>query len=150
MTITLYKIKSDERDLYKPADISHKIADLTAHLKGDVDILNPVLEISYDDTYIDANYVYIPAWDRYYFVTNRVTGMQRLFIECGVDVLMSHRADIRDLHAVVARQQYREKCDMYLNDKAFKAQVRKVLSTRYFPKSFSKTQSLILTTGGKS
>ena len=73
-----------------------------------------------------------------------------MFLECGIDVLMTYATQIKELYAVVARQEDKDKCMLYLNDKAFKAQSRKVLSTRYFPNSFSKDTSIILTTGGRS
>lgn len=151
MTITLYRISDDRIVVDKNTSNSTKLGDLNAHYKEDTDFLNPVLELAYDATYYaGANYIYISEWQRYYYIVGKKTGMQRMFFTCEIDPLKSFKSGIKNLTCIVERQERRNKCDMYLQDSAFKAQVRKIISTRYFPKSFSKTPSIILTTGGKS
>ena len=120
MTIKLYKIKDDARVVSKTVIDTgagaNLVASVTAHYKDDVNILDPVLEISYDPSYTDVNYIYVQDWNRYYFVTNMRAGAQRLFFTCHVDVLMSYKTDIGKLKCFVARQGDASKSNRYLND----------------------------------
>lgn len=151
MTITLYKIKDDARVVNKTLNNSTKIAEITAHYKSDVDILNPVLEIAYNASYTEANYFEVSDWGRKYFVKNITTGSQRLYIEGAVDVLTTYKTDIEKLRVVVERQEKDSNANKYLPDGMFRATARQIISTPYkLGQGFSKDQSIIMTTGGRS
>lgn len=148
MTITLYKISDDSRQLVKTIDLDHKIGDLTAIFKGDVDILKPVLEIAYSATYATANYVHIPALDRYYFINNITAGAQRMYLDCSVDVLMTYAEEILDLDAIIARQEDKNEAQFYLSDGMFRILQPKDVVPLPFPEAFDSTGSFVLTVGG--
>ena len=149
MTITLYKISNDSKDMKKTVDATTKITDLTAKIKEDTTVEKPILEITYNAQYIDANYIYVDDWKRYYFITNRKVGAQRIYLECEVDVLFSFKDGILDLTCVVARQE--NNSQLYLPDGMFRALTKRIVSTPYkFDTKFDKGQSIVLTTGGKS
>lgn len=148
MTITLYKIYDDAKNLIKQADTDHKLGDLSAHYKGEVDVLNPVLEIAYNASYTDANYVYVADWNRYYFIRNITTGSQRLYLECAVDVLMSYSTQILNLNCIVARQEDRNEAQFYLSDGMFRILQPKDVVPLPFPETFDSTGSFVLTVGG--
>lgn len=161
MTITLYSIKDDRRKLRKTLDLTTKLGDLTAHLKDDTDYINPVLEIAYNPAYESANYVYISDFGRYYFIENKNAGAQRMYLYCTVDVLTTYADDIDDITILVERYENSEiktdnKCDLYVPDKAFKAETRHVLEVLPAVDSsghavgFTKKLNCVLTTGGRS
>lgn len=55
---------------------------------------------------LSANYIHIPEFNRFYFITNITSIKNNLWqIDCKCDVLMSYAAEIRDLHAIVERQE---------------------------------------------
>lgn len=150
MTITLYKVTEDRRQLTKTCDNTTKVVELSCTIKGDCSIMKPVLEVTYNAQIINANYLHIAAWNRYYFIENIHFDAQRLFLECSVDVLMSHKSDIKELECMVERAEESSKTDLYMNDKAFKAEARKIVQTRKFPYKFPDSVSIVLTTGGPS
>lgn len=81
---------------------------INCNLKDSTELLTPTLRISKDnDVELDAfNYVYIPDFSRYYYVTNSSKELGGVIqIECKVDVLMSHANAIRNLNAIVERQE---------------------------------------------
>ena len=155
MIVYFYKIADDRKVVDKTTDSTTLVKTCNSvHYKDDVDILNPTLEIAYDATLTTANCLYVPDWNRYYYINNITTGMQRLFFECHVDVLKSYTSEIKDLYCVVQRQEDINKANLYLPDYMFRAKSIKTVSTPYIfpnsPHTFTKNQSIILTTGGRS
>ncbi len=152
MTIKLYKIKDDRKQVTKnlvdSGSGANLIATLTAHTKADTDILKPTLEIAYDSDYISANYVYIQDWNRYYFITGMNAGAQRIYISCEVDVLFTYATDIRKLRCVIARQENRY--NTYLNDGKYHLKQYKTVARYVFPYKFSDRGSYVLAVGGDS
>lgn len=78
--------------------------DMDINFKGDVSIMNPTIILKYD-TPLDFNYIYIPVFKRYYFITNISifpNKVYRLDLEC--DLLMSYKDDILQAKANIKRQ----------------------------------------------
>ena len=69
---------------------------ISCTLRGDVDIENPVLEVAANDSYITANYAYIPAWNRYYFFSKAptVSSAGRMILHLTEDYLMSYASQL--------------------------------------------------------
>lgn len=151
MNIYFYNCMDDHRKVHKTLNNTNLIDTLSGTIKDNCLISDPVIEVAYSANLMNANYMYIPEFGRYYFIKSIETGMQRLFISAHVDVLMSFEGDIDKLTCVIERQEDPSKCDLYLSDKAFKSEARKNVSTRLFPGSFEKSAaSFVLTTGGES
>jgi len=152
MTLYLYKISNDRRDVTKTISVDTLIGSMTAHIKGDTDIMDPVFEIAYNRDYMDANYIYCPDWTRYYFITQPPTvSQQRLILTCHEDVLYSFKAAILNLNCVVQRQESKDNANRYLADGMFRALAKQEIITPYiFPQSFTKNLSIVVTTGGES
>lgn len=156
MTVKFYKISEDRKVVDKSLIDTGLNANLvktcsSVHYKDDVDVLNPVLEISYDASLVSANYVYVQEWGRYYYINNITTGMQRLYFSCHVDVLKTYKNGIKQLKCIIERQESKSNGKLYMADKAFKSEVRKIISTRKLSGRFDKSNSsFILTTGGRS
>lgn len=152
MTINLYKVTEDRRALTKTVGTeSTTVATLSAVIKDDCSIIRPVLEVAYQNDIFSANYMYISEFGRYYYIDNFELGPQRIWIEAHVDVLMSFKADILKLNCIIERQQSQKKSNLYLPDGMFRATARQIISTPCkFDQAFSKSQSIVITTGGQS
>lgn len=93
-------------------------------LKESCGMLTPVIIMSANVT--GKNYVYIPLFARYYFITN-ITRLDndRIEVSCKVDVLMSFKDDIANLKVIATRSS--NKYNQYLIDKAI------AIESDYFP-----------------
>ena len=104
VNILLYK-NSAENNRVDKGEYLQFITHIAGVLKTACSILNPLLLIDYPSV-IDFNYIYIPMWKRYYFVTNIEYGIKNLVsIYLKVDVLMSHKKEIRQQTGLVARNE---------------------------------------------
>lgn len=86
---------------------------VNGNLKANCDILNPSITIEYNNNVLGYNYVYIPAFARYYYITgfNIVNNTISVSLKC--DVLKSHINDIKNSIGTVIRSQSGSK---FLND----------------------------------
>ena len=103
MTLNLYRNTAEKERVDKTSFLS-VVGTLTGTLRRATSLLNPEIDINRD--LIDFNYVYIPIFNRYYYVENvasLVTGMWRVSLR--VDVLFSYRSEIAELSAYVDRQE---------------------------------------------
>ena len=126
------------------------IDDVSATIKGALSVENPVLILQYkSDIQPNVNYVYIPEYNRYYFVTDiiNLTG-GRYEIHCKVDVLMSFKDDILNLSCIVDKQSSKGNANMYLDDGSFVVQSKEFVDTINFPRGFNDNGEFILITAG--
>lgn len=126
------------------------IDDVSATIKGALSVENPVLILQYkSDIQPNVNYVYIPEYNRYYFVTDiiNLTG-GRYEIHCKVDVLMSFKNDILNLSCIVDKQSSKDNANMYLDDGSFVVQSKEFVDTINFPNGFNDNGEFILVTAG--
>ena len=107
MKVILYKSRADNRQLDKSSKLS-KVKTLDVHLKDDTSIIEPTLVcnlLSHAKLSV-ANYLYIPDFGRYYFINNIVEKTGRVFeIVCHVDVLHTYKGNIKQLTALILRQE---------------------------------------------
>ena len=101
MVVHLFKMKSDSNCFNKVKEL---ITSLECSINLPYDVESPTLIIQGD--YVDCNYIYIPHFKRYYFVT-KVTGLSDdlLQFDCISDVLCSN--NITSLVALVERQEFK-------------------------------------------
>ena len=106
---------SQEFTLYKNSAEMHRV-DKTAYLefvgtvsgvfRDETSITNISITIQYD-TVIDFNYVYIPSFNRYYYVTDVTLINYNLYeISLSVDVLMSYKDAIRNCKGFIDRNEF--------------------------------------------
>ena len=117
--------------------------------KNPMDVENPVVYINAEDTYATYNYMYIPAFGRYYFAKCVGGTSHTLTFECTSDPLMSFKTAILNSKAVVARNPW--KYDLYVADPNLPLESRTVKATYPFPNSTlfdGKNNCYILTTIG--
>lgn len=126
------------------------IDDVSATIKGALSVENPVLILQYKShIQPNVNYVYIPEYNRYYFVTDiiNLTG-GRYEIHCKVDVLMSFKDYILNLSCIVDKQSSKDNANMYLDDGSFVVQSKEFVDTINFPRGFNDNGEFILITAG--
>lgn len=102
MQVTLYKNTSDPKTVSKTLTT---IATVSAAPTAAVDILQPSLDLVYSSSLLACNYVYIPAYSRYYYAKLTVMDGQRIIINCNVDPLMSFAAGIRAAAGCIIRSE---------------------------------------------
>lgn len=105
MTIQLLNNKSEENKVDKTVDV---IFTLTGTLREESSILTPSILVNNVtvELFSNVNYMYIPDFNRYYFITNITCIKNKLFrIDGRVDVLFSFSSDIKLQTALIERQQ---------------------------------------------
>ena len=102
----LYQLNCDDKVVGKGATgLLTAYDNVYGKLREETNILNPSILFEYD-VYPEFNYVYIPKFKRYYFVTNIVCVRNNIYrVELKVDVLYSYETDLRTQSAFVLRQE---------------------------------------------
>lgn len=111
-------------------------------IKNNTSITKPTLIIGDEIDWDKVNYLYIPEWNRYYYIIDSVSLHNGLWeIICKVDVLMSFSNDIKHQKAIIARQE--NDYNLELNDN--KLVTIQSTGTQYlrFPNSFNNYQIVI-------
>ena len=113
MNIILYNTKDDNRKLNKTLT---EIKTITVRLKDDTDIMHPVIELDGANLPSTANYCYIAAFGRYYYINQQDIKIGRdLVLTLSVDVLMSWKSSI--LNSTVIAERTSNKYNKYIPDK---------------------------------
>ena len=113
MDIILYNTKDDNRKLNKTLT---EIKLITVRLKDDTDIMHPVIELDGANLPPTANYCYIAAFGRYYYINQQDIKIGRdLVLTLSVDVLMSWKSQI--LNSTVIAERTSNKYNKYIPDK---------------------------------
>lgn len=118
-------------------------------LKDECSIENPVLLISNANNLTDCNYMYIPDFGRYYFITDIVSVRNGLWEISGhVDVLMTYANEIKACQATFKRQEHL--FNMYLDDPEFKTYNNADIVTKLFSggEGLTKNMEYILVVAG--
>ena len=142
MNLILYNNHSENNKLNKTIV---KIVELTGYLREQTSLINPQIMIEFhpnqfdsyvkdnDQVYVvyngikitwdsfinkyvlSANYVYIPDFNRYYFINDITSVRQNLWrLTLHVDVLMSYKKEISNTNAFVSRNEF--KYDVMVKD----------------------------------
>lgn len=159
-TISFYQNKSATNVVNK--DISQEIVDVDGVLRSGTSVIDPVILVHTDGNPLwvnGANYAYIPAFGRYYYITNMITvdgtfesiseinPTQLWEIHMHVDVLMSYSSQIQEQTAIVARQE--RQYNLLLDDGIFMAYQNPKVQTKYFsvPGPFESQEFVLVVAG---
>lgn len=113
LEMTLYKNTAESNRVDKTSYLT-KVTDVYGTLREETSITSPSFNIEYSKV-PDFNYIYIPKFSRYYFVTGITSVDNNLWrISCSVDVLMSYKSYILNLNAHVDRNE--QFCDPMIPD----------------------------------
>lgn len=100
MTVTLYNVSSGSNVLNKSYTIVQE--NITATVKGRIDVDNPELLLDY--TSMDFNYFYVSDFGRYYNVTSRsLESGQHIRVTGQSDPLESFASAIEGLEVLITR-----------------------------------------------
>lgn len=125
---TFYNTKSSPETVNKVLTDSRQ---LSIELKAPTDVLSPVIVLGGVDI-TGYNYCYIPAFKRYYYIDEMETDYGNITgRKCSVDVLMTYKSQIKQLNAIVERQQ--NYYNLYLNDLQIPDYAYKRIQTKQFP-----------------
>lgn len=141
MTISLGKTPDDPRVIRKTFNT---VASFSGSLKNDSSIITPTVRIAGNvGSVAGCNYMHIPEFGRYYFITNIVSIANNLYEVSGkVDVLKSNADDILASKALAYRSS--GNYDLYLDDSNFKLHANPNIRTTSFPSGFDFTNSSFL------
>lgn len=144
MIITAYNNHSDSREINKVLTDEMTISNCI--LKDDTEIVNPTLIFAGGSKLPDTvNYIYIPVFNRYYFVTNKTTENQRILVNLHTDVLESRKTAILNNYAILDRSA--NHFNAYQVDGDIPMLNYSEITKTRFPIGFS-SESLILTVAG--
>lgn len=144
MTVSLYINYSEPNRLNKSLS---SVGGFSGILRGESSVINPSILVEAGNI-ATANYMHIPEFGRYYYITDIVSVRDGLWLVSGhVDVLMTYSAAIRACPALVSRQE--NDYDLYLTDDKFIIDTRREYSIIAFPgRAPSGGDSLVLTIAG--
>ena len=124
---------------------------LNGTLRNETNVVNPSIVIQANLSTIAAcNYMYIPAFHRYYYITDiRSINKDLCEVSGHCDVLMTYKAGIRTNRAVVGRSATQGNWNLYLNDPLVKVTSKSDIIVKQGWTEFPKNQySLMLITLG--
>lgn len=132
MTVELYNNSSPANYVNKTISL---VNSYTGTLRQQSSVVDPVIVLERSNP-VGFNYAYISDFNRYYFVENIVSELNNLIaIYLHVDVLMTYKAAIQSMRAVIKRQEF--SYNGYLDDGIYKAYQNPLHKLIKFPYTFS-------------
>ena len=142
LSIVLYNNASDNAVVSKHIS---QIAELTGTLRNETNIMRPVILVASETPPI-CNYASIPAFGRYYYVTDIRCVRSGIYeLHMAVDVLMSHNLD--NVWGVLTDTQSAEK-NNYLPSRGFVTTAKSKTDIAAFPSGLNDEGAYILITAG--
>lgn len=114
--------------------------------KDTVDVLNPIVNLTFDESYLDYNYMFIEEFDRYYFIEKTELESQIFTCYCHVDVLETYKNSIKKCQAIADRNGFQY--NFYLPDKEFPIENYEIIQIKESNKKFTKNYHFVLSTLG--
>lgn len=145
MNIKIYHNYSANNKLNKNISL---LIEKNVKLKNETNITRPTIILT-GDISNNMNYVYIPKFNRYYYIVDKKSinnEMYEIFLE--VDVLMSFKEIILNLHCIIDKQQDLSNINKYYNDGSFIVSSKEFIKTINFPNGFNENGEFILITAG--
>lgn len=139
-------LMNNQEELNKISKTPSNVLTLSGTLKEETDIVNPEINVEYNGTLTNVNYMYISTFSRYYFITKIEsvrTGLWRIYAHC--DVLKTYANAILGTPAVVARNE--NAYNIMLDDSMFKVQSNPRLQIAKFPNKFTGESYILVMKG---
>lgn len=145
MDILLYSITDEQNKINK--SLSDPLT-LSGALRENCSIVQPSLNVQGGETVSRYNYMYIPAFHRYYFINDVTSVRNNLWrIDANVDVLTSFKNEILALSCVVDSNTSPD-YESYVMGDAWMATVKESTSIINFPGGLNETGEYVLITSG--
>lgn len=143
--ITLYNYSTSPNTVGKGAVL---VETLSGTFRDTVSITDPVFTVERSSP-VGFNYVYIEAFDRFYYVTGVSADLYGMVtISCTVDPLETNASAIQQMNAIIRRQE--NQYNLYLDDGIFKAYQNTKHKLIAFPNSFSDYSYILALAGNGS
>lgn len=119
VTINLYTIAKDSRELDKVSGVYPiNLLPIPVEPTELVNSMNPVFDIAYDASYLNANYLYCDTFDRYYYLSPpHLNTAGRLELSCSIDVRQSFKTAIMNTYCTILRSSIYNKPTLYPDSK---------------------------------
>lgn len=98
MQIQFFAFNKRERSTKRP-EASYSPILLDVQLKDRTSLLNPVFIFDFEP--ITGNYIYVPTWNRYYFVTGFEYIEGLWYVACKLDVLATYKNEIKNTDCMI-------------------------------------------------
>ena len=146
MEISFYNNVSEKEKIGKT--LKNKTT-LTGFLKQVTSVINPVITVEMKNP-SQYNYVHIPQFHRYYFISDIVNIKNNLWeIHMKVDVLESFKTQIKANKAIIEKSEQTASSNEYFNDgTTFYHDSREYNEIAMFQRGFDTAPSYILITAG--
>lgn len=148
MTIQIQQTTSEKNRIGK--SISN-LYTASGALREGTSIIDPVIRLSGVNVpaLTNANYMYIPDFNRYYFITD-IKSIRNGLIEISghVDVLQTYSSQIRNNTAIIKRNA--NSWNLYIEDGLFKTYANPHIFTKEFPSGFKDPSYVLFVAGGKA
>lgn len=141
--IHLYKNMSDNTEANKilaDEEIFYII------LKTDIDVIDPIIEISSDIDLREYNYCYINVFNRFYFATLDTLLGNIYRFKLHSDVLVNNLKSLLTIEATIERQEFLG--NEYINDGTFVDTSKEFIRSYNFNNGFNDSSEFILITAG--
>ena len=145
MQIQLYTITDDVNVVNKSLGTAKTI---TGTVRDSVDLYKPTILVAQDVS--EYNYMYIPDFDRYYFISGCVavrTGVYQI-TEVYEDVLMSLKGQFLGIEAIIDKTESKTLGNEYVDDGSFITSAKSFTKVYNFPTGFNDNPEFILLTAG--
>lgn len=125
-TVNLYEFKKRTNSSLRPSGNGYAMS-CEAH--DPLDIMAPVMVFN-TLTPFPYNYMYVPAWERYYWIDNWTHDQGLWYAHCSIDPLASWRNEIGNMTEYVLRSAY--DFDSEIMDTTYPLQAETVVTRNYF------------------
>ena len=124
------------------------VQSLYGFLRDATNIIDPEIMIEFEGAFVTCNYMYIPVFNRYYFITDIESVRTNLWkISAHCDVLKTYSEGLLNTEAVIARNE--GLYNLYLNDDMFKVYTNPRLQIAKFPNKFTGESYVLVMNGAK-
>ena len=145
MYVKLYKNTSEANRIGKTLTSENEFTG--CRLKDATSVMNPEILLTTENP-TGYNYMYIPQFDRYYFITDMVSVRNGLWSITGtVDVLESFKSDIKALHVILSDSQ-KDGASDYITGEQWKSKVKAKTDIINFNSGLNNSGEYILITAG--
>lgn len=137
ITVRLYSFNKRENSTKRPSSGG---TDYSCTLIDNTSLMNPIFKLSIASNPIGKNYVYVPDFNRYYFINDIVSYQNFWHISCTCDVLASFKTEIGSQSHYILRSA--SEYDEYISDSHYGCKIKENSAT-----PISQTGALYWNTG---
>lgn len=146
MVINIGNTSDDERVIDKTVTLSP----VNCEPYNEVDILNPTFLLEYKANLTSCNYLHVPLWNRYYYITDiNVMPGNKMTVSCHVDVLKTYAPQIRETEAYIDRSGEGSDTGKFLPDAGIPIDTKSVIKNiRFANNPFGRGHYVLTVLGG--